>query len=72
LEIADDGPGIPAEDLPYVFDPFFSGKKKGTGLGLANVKKIMEAHGGRVDVSPGEPAGTILRLTLPVAKEETS
>ncbi len=72
LEIADDGPGIPAEDLPYIFDPFFSSKKKGTGLGLANVKKIMEAHGGRVDVSPKEPSGTILRLTLPLAKEETS
>jgi PAS domain S-box-containing protein len=72
LEITDDGPGISAEDLLYVLDPFFSGKKKGTGLGLANVKKIMEAHGGRVDVASKEPAGTMLRLTLPVAKEEAS
>jgi PAS domain S-box-containing protein len=72
LDIGDDGPGIPAEDLPYVFDPFFSSKKKGTGLGLANVKKIMEAHGGRVDVSPREPTGTILSLILPMAKEGTS
>ena len=68
VEISDDGKGIVPEDLPYVFDPFFSSKKKGTGLGLATVKKIIEAHGGRVDAGPREPKGTHLRLIFP-AKE---
>ena len=66
VEISDDGKGIVPEDLPYVFDPFFSSKKKGTGLGLATVKKIIEAHGGRVDAGPREPKGTHLRLIFPV------
>jgi len=66
LEISDDGKGIAPEDLPFVFDPFFSSKKKGTGLGLATVKKVIEAHGGRVDASAREPKGTHLRLIFPV------
>ncbi len=71
VEISDNGPGISPEDLPYVFDPFFSSKKKGTGLGLANVKKIVEAHRGIVDMGPRKPTGTILSISLPV-KEETA
>ncbi len=71
VEISDNGPGISPDDLPYIFDPFFSSKKKGTGLGLANVKKIVEAHGGVVDVASRKPNGTILSLSLP-AKEETA
>jgi len=66
VEISDDGVGITPEDLPFVFDPFFSSKKKGTGLGLATVKKVIEAHGGRVDASAREPKGTHLRLIFPV------
>ena len=69
VEISDNGPGISSEDLPYVFDPFFSSKKKGTGLGLANVKKIVEAHGGSVEVSPRKPSGTVLSLTFPTKGE---
>ncbi|HVN22477.1 MAG TPA: ATP-binding protein [Syntrophorhabdales bacterium] len=71
VEISDNGPGISSEDLPYVFDPFFSSKKKGTGLGLANVKKIVEAHGGSVEVSPRKPNGTVLSLAFPT-REETA
>jgi PAS domain S-box-containing protein len=67
--ITDDGPGIPPEDFPYIFDPFFSSKKKGTGLGLANVKKIMEAHGGKATAASNSPIGTELLLTLPITKE---
>lgn len=48
VEISDNGPGVHADDLPYIFDPFFSKKPGGTGLGLSNVKKIVEAHGGSV------------------------
>jgi PAS domain S-box-containing protein len=48
VEISDNGPGVHTDDLPYIFDPFFSKKPGGTGLGLSNVKKIVEAHGGKV------------------------
>jgi signal transduction histidine kinase len=65
VEISDDGPGISLEDLPYVFDPFFSNKKKGTGLGLSNMKKIIEAHGGKASVSLQKPHGTRVSLTIP-------
>jgi PAS domain S-box-containing protein len=65
IEISDDGPGISAGDLPFIFDPFFSNKKQGTGLGLSNVKKIIEAHGGSVDVMTIRPHGTRVCLTIP-------
>ncbi len=69
VEISDDGPGISLEDLPYVFDPFFSNKKKGTGLGLANMKKIIEAHGGKGSVSVQKPHGTRVSLTIPLREK---
>ena len=64
IDITDDGPGISPDDLPYVFNPFFSNRKKGTGLGLFNVRKIIEAHGGTVGISPTGPRGTTVSLTL--------
>ncbi len=63
--IADNGPGIPKEKLPYVFDPFYSQKAGGIGLGLGNVKKIVEAHGGRVIVTARRPKGVVFTLRLP-------
>lgn len=66
VEISDDGPGISAEDLPFIFNPFFSNKKKGTGLGLFNVKKIIEAHGGSENVVIRKPNGTRVIFALPV------
>ncbi len=63
--ISDDGPGVSTEDLPYVFDPFFSNKKRGTGLGLSNVNRIIEAHGGTGSVALRKPHGTTVSLTLP-------
>ncbi len=71
MEISDDGVGISAEDMPYVFDPFYSKKAKGTGLGLANVKKIIEAHGGSVGVLPRSPRGARFMASVPLRHEET-
>jgi PAS domain S-box-containing protein len=65
VEITDDGPGIIREDLPFAFDPFFSNKKKGTGLGLFNVKKIIEAHGGTGELALRQPQGTRVSLMIP-------
>ncbi|MDD4194952.1 MAG: PAS domain S-box protein [Syntrophorhabdaceae bacterium] len=66
IDIDDNGPGISREDLPYVFDPFFSNKKKGTGLGLWNVKKVIEAHGGTVGIATKRTGGVRLSMTIPV------
>jgi signal transduction histidine kinase len=80
LEITDDGPGIPAEDLPHIFDPYFTRKEEGTGLGLAIVYKIVVDHGWTVNVvSPTSSNGAAIgsRFTIdipaqPAAFEEES
>lgn len=70
LEVADTGTGIPPENLPHIFDPYFTSKGQGTGLGLATVHNIIEAHGGEVSVSSrhgtAEPTGTSFRFLLPL------
>jgi len=56
--VRDSGPGIPRDKIDQIFKPFFTTRSHGTGLGLAICKKIVEAHGGRIEVetSPGEGA----------------
>lgn len=65
VDIYDNGPGIEKEALPFIFDPFFSNKKKGTGLGLFNVKRIIDAHGGKVEAYPGKKKGVHFSIQLP-------
>ncbi len=67
VEISDTGSGISDEDLPHIFDPYFTTKKTGTGLGLAIVRKIMESHGGEIEVTGNNGNGTTVRITLPDA-----
>ena len=64
VDITDNGRGIEEEDLQYVFDPFFSRKKKGTGLGLANARKIVEAHGGKIVLRPAVAGGTCVTIDI--------
>ncbi len=66
IKVEDTGVGIPAEDLEHLFEPFFTRKTRGTGLGLANVKRILEEHGGTVEIdsTPGEGTKVLLRLPL--------
>ena len=64
--ISDQGPGVPREMLPYLFDPMFSQKISGNGLGLHNVKRIIEAHGGSVRAKLNRPRGMGFHLRLPV------
>jgi len=66
VEFADEGPGIPPEVAEKVFDPFFTTKPQGSGLGLAIVRKIVDAHDGRLDLRTAEGQGTTIRLTLPI------
>ncbi|MDR7543123.1 MAG: ATP-binding protein [Armatimonadota bacterium] len=71
VTVADDGPGIPPTDLPYVFERFYKADRSrspvpgGTGLGLAITKHIIEAHGGRIRVASTPGEGTTFSFTLP-------
>jgi signal transduction histidine kinase len=68
IVVRDNGKGIPRKILKRIFEPFFShGKRKGTGLGMATVKKIVEEHGGTVEVASEEGAGTVVTILLPDA-----
>jgi two-component system sensor histidine kinase HydH len=65
LRVADTGEGIPVEDQNKIFDPYFTTRNQGTGLGLATVRAIVEAHGGRVRVASDVGRGTEMILDLP-------
>ena len=72
LEVEDDGPGLPAVLGAQIFQPYVRGPgtgKPGIGLGLATVKKITEAHGGRVDVRSGPGLGCRFGVELPWAPQ---
>jgi signal transduction histidine kinase len=63
--VTDTGPGIPAAILPKVFDPLFSTKSFGTGLGLSVVRQIVEQHGGTVTITSDPETGTRVAIRLP-------
>jgi len=66
--VADTGPGIPPETLNNIFRPFFTTKGHGTGLGLSLAKRIIEDHGGRIEVSSMPGHGCTFTVLLPVAQ----
>ncbi len=68
IEIRDDGSGIAEEDMVHLFNPFFTKKQYGTGLGLTQVKKIIELHEGTIDVISEKGKGTEVTITLPVSE----
>ncbi|MEZ5066594.1 MAG: ATP-binding protein [bacterium] len=65
--VADDGVGIPEADQARVFEPFWSGRPDGTGLGLALARAIVEAHDGRIELASGPGRGTTFTVILPEA-----
>jgi len=65
IAVRDYGPGIEPEQRPKIFDPFFTTKAKGTGLGTAIAKRIVEAHGGRIAVGDADGPGAVFLITLP-------
>ena len=67
LQICDDGIGVDPAVIDRVFDPFMSTKPDGVGLGLVNVKAVVEGHGGRIRLEGMAPKGTCAIIELPMA-----
>ena len=66
LKVADTGPGIPATTLRKVFDPFYTTKASGTGLGLFVTQRILQSHGGSIELESTEGQGTCFTIRLPI------
>ncbi|HEX7174981.1 MAG TPA: ATP-binding protein [Pyrinomonadaceae bacterium] len=66
--VSDTGRGIPPDNLPKIFEPYFSTKETGTGLGLAIVKKAVDDHGGHITVESKQDEGTTFTVTLPIGE----
>jgi two-component system nitrogen regulation sensor histidine kinase NtrY len=66
LTVVDNGPGVPAADRDKLFMPYYSTKGRGSGLGLAIVRRIINEHGGAIEVGDAEPSGTVFTIDLPV------
>jgi signal transduction histidine kinase len=67
VSVADRGPGIAPADAEHTFDPFYSTKGGGLGVGLSISRAIIEAHGGRLSLTPNEGGGCVFQFTVPVA-----
>jgi len=65
ITVEDTGIGIDPSDFDRIFDPFYTTKSHGMGMGLSICRSIIEIHGGRLTVSPGEPHGAIFQVALP-------
>ena len=72
LEVADTGDGIPSDSMDKLFDPFFTGKFTGRGLGLAVVQGIVKVHGGVATVESGAGRGSVFKVFFPVSEETAS
>ena len=70
IAVTDNGPGIPAALRERVFQPFFTMKRNGTGLGLALVQKIIVFHNGRIAITTPPQGGASFQVTLPLAPSE--
>ena len=68
IAVRDSGPGIDQEHFERVFDPFYTTKTSGLGMGLAICRSIIDAHGGRLWVGANEPRGAVFQFTLPAAQ----
>ena len=69
ITVEDNGCGIETSDLPHIFNPFFTKKKYGTGLGMTQVKKIIDLHRGSIEVSSKKAEGTRVMVTFPLNQE---
>ena len=65
IEVTDRGPGVPVDDRARVFEAFVTGKTHGTGLGLAVVRRVVELHGGTIEIGDGPEGGARFRVEIP-------
>ncbi|ABE61748.1 histidine kinase [Nitrobacter hamburgensis X14] len=72
IRISDTGPGIAITDLKYVFDPFFTRKPQGMGMGLAIVRSIVEAHHGQISAANQASGGALFTIRLPIARDRSA
>lgn len=67
IEVQDNGPGVPQELQAEIFNPFFTTRSEGTGMGLSISRSIVASHGGKIEVETGAAGGALFRVTLPTA-----
>jgi signal transduction histidine kinase len=65
VAVMDSGPGLPPASPDRIFEPFYSTKSGGLGIGLSICRSIIEAHGGRLWASPNQPCGAVFQFTIP-------
>ena len=70
VSVGDTGGGIPQEQINRIFEPFYTTKKKGTGLGLMIVQRIVREHGGRIELESHVGQGTVFRIWLPLHERQ--
>ena len=70
VQIADNGAGIPADQINKIFTPFYTTKEEGSGLGLAFAQRIVKDHGGVISVASVEGKGATFLVTLPLSREQ--
>jgi PAS domain S-box-containing protein len=70
IAVRDSGPGLPPAEIRRVFDPFYTTKENGLGMGLSICRSIVETHGGRLWACTNEPRGAVFQFTLPVGRDE--
>src|SRR6185436_18907783 len=72
IAVRDAGPGFRTEDLPRIFEPFFTRRRGGTGLGLSIAQRIVEEHGGSITAGNCGPRGAVVRIRVPRHDERTA
>jgi signal transduction histidine kinase len=68
IDVSDNGPGVPLEDVDRLFSPFYTTKPNGTGLGLPVAQQIVLRHGGVIMVGPNSPRGAVFSVMLPLER----
>jgi signal transduction histidine kinase len=71
VSLRDSGPGLDPASLQRLFDPFYTTKSSGMGMGLSICRSIVEAHGGRIWAGANEPRGAVFKFSLPLEPHET-
>ena len=68
VAVSDSGPGLPPASLARIFEPFYTTKSSGLGMGLSICRSIVEAHGGQLSATPNEPRGAVFCMMLPIGE----